>query len=196
MSKTEIFITKAKLIHGDRYDYGKVEYKNNEIKIKLICKEHGEFEQSPKSHLEGRGCNKCGINRIKKAITLSQDEFIKKAKEAHGDKYDYSKINYVNYKTKINIICPKHTEFSQTPKNHLDGQNCPTCASTSKITTDDFIKRAKEIHGNLYDYSNTLYVNTRTNLTITCNEHGDFSKRPLLHLAENGGCPKCCRQKK
>ena len=196
MSKTDIFITKAKAVHGTKYEYNKVDYKNNEIKVIIICNEHGEFEQSPKNHLLGRGCCKCGINRIKKANAFTKDDFIEKAIKVHGEKYDYSKINYVNYDTKITIICPTHNEFNQTPKDHLEGKNCMKCANCSKITTVDYIERAKKIHGELYDYSNTQYINSRTNLIINCKEHGEFSKRPLLHLSPNGGCPVCSCKKK
>jgi len=194
MNKTDIFITKATNIHNNLYDYSNVDYKNNETKVKIICKEHGEFEQSPKNHLDGRGCAKCGVNKTKKAQTLSNDEFIKKAQDIHDDIYDYSKVNYINYNTKVTIICKKHGNFDQTPKNHLDNQGCPTCGNGSKITTDDYIVRSKEIYGDLYDYSDTNYINSRTNLTITCKIHGKFTKRPLLHLKSNGGCPECIKK--
>lgn len=109
MNKTETFIAKATTIHGTTYDYSKVNYKNNEIKITIICKEHGEFEQSPKNHLLGRGCIKCGNNKVKKAHAFTTDEFIEKAKNINGDKYDYSKINYINNDTKITITCSIHS---------------------------------------------------------------------------------------
>ena len=132
---------------------------------------------------------------------LTQDQFIKRATKKHNGYYDYSLVEYIDSKTKVKIICPKHDIFEQQPNNHLHGQRCIGCMGDAVrrakcSSTELFIKKSQKIHGDLYDYSNTIYVNTRTNLTITCNEHGDFSKRPLLHLAENGGCPKCSRQKK
>ena len=104
--KTEEFIKKAKEVHGDKYDYSKVEYKKAIEKICIICPEHGEFWQIPTNHLKGCGCPSCGGN---KKYTL--EIFIKKAREVHGDKYDYSKVDYKKASEKVCIICPKHGEF-------------------------------------------------------------------------------------
>ena len=124
---TADFISKAKKIHGDKYDYSKVNYVNSYTKVCIICPKHGEFWQTPYDHLQGCGCPKCATE--KKAASNSQTtaEFISKAKEIHGDKYDYSKVNYVNARTKVCIICPKHGEFWQLPPNHLIGSGCPKC---------------------------------------------------------------------
>ena len=132
------FIKKAKEIHGDKYDYSKVEYKNSNTKVCIICPEHGEFWQLPYHHLHGCGCSKC---RSKK-MTLTTEEFIERAKEIHGDKYDYSKTEYVDNKTKICIICPIHGEFWQIPLNHLQNKGCPYCGKTKKYTTKEFIESA------------------------------------------------------
>lgn len=137
-SKTSDFISKAKLIHGDKYDYSKVNYVNSKIKINIICPKHGEFHQTPNSHLQGQGCPKCvGLNK-------TNDEWIDEARAIHHDKYDYSNVIYINAKTKINIICPIHGEFSQTPSAHLDGHGCPKCGNLSSIAEDEifnFLKR-------------------------------------------------------
>ena len=126
----ESFIKKAKKIHGDKYDYSKVEYIDSHTKVCIICPEHGEFWQIPNSHLRGSGCPICGqINRTK-TKTLPLNEFIIKAFLVHGDKYDYSKVEYVNAKTKVCIMCPKHGEFWQTPDDHLRGKGCPKCNSS------------------------------------------------------------------
>ena len=125
---TQSFIEDAKQIHGDKYDYSKVEYKGNKIKVCIICYEHGEFWQTPNKHLSSKeGCPKCGdiFNGLKKR--LGTQEFIKRAKQIHGDKYDYSKVEYVTSETKVQIICPKHGEFFQTPNCHLSGHGCPIC---------------------------------------------------------------------
>jgi hypothetical protein len=117
------FISKAKQIHGDTYDYSVTKYLESKGKIKIICPIHGIFEQRASNHLSGKGCIKCH-NKSR----LSNDlEFIEKAKEKHGDRYDYSNLKYVNDKTKIKIICQNHGEFSQKPSNHLFGQGCPIC---------------------------------------------------------------------
>ena len=125
---TEEFIAESRLLHGDRYDYSKVEYINNLTKVCIICPEHGDFWQTPKQHLKGCGCKHCSNINNGKSTMLSNDDFISKAMMVHGDKYDYSKIEYVNYKTNITIVCPTHGVFKQQPCNHLNGEGCPLCS--------------------------------------------------------------------
>lgn len=128
---TEEFIQKARKVHGDKYNYSLVDYKNAHTKIKIICPIHGEFEQRPNNHLDGRGCLKCASQnkgkKISKTNTKNTDYFINKSKEIHGDKYDYSKVNYINNRTKVEIICPKHGSFWQIPNSHKCGSGCPYC---------------------------------------------------------------------
>ena len=126
---TEKFIEDAKKIHGDKYDYSKVEYKNNRTKVCIICPIHGEFWQTPKEHLKGSGCLECSYISLKEKQKLGNDEFIKRANDIHYGKYDYSKVEYINYETPVCIICPKHGEFWQTPHSHLNGVECPYCAN-------------------------------------------------------------------
>ena len=121
---------------------------------------------------------------------LTQDEFIRKANLVHGNKYDYSKVNYVGAESKVCIICPKHGEFWQTPHRHLRGDRCPMCSKRARLNTEEFIRRAKEIHGNKYDYSKVEYVNNNTKVCIICPEHGEFWQTPTSHFAGNG-CPSC-----
>lgn len=121
---------------------------------------------------------------------LTTDEFIEKAKEIHGDKYDYSKVNYENRSTKVCVICPIHGEFWQTPEAHLHKQGCPKCSGNAKLTTEEFIIKAKKRHGDKYDYSKTIYINACTKVCIICPEHGEFWQTPHNHLSGQG-CPKC-----
>jgi rubrerythrin len=123
------FIRSARKVHGDKYDYSKVVYKNNKTDVCIICPIHGEFYQTPNSHLKGRGCPICGGTK-----KSTKEDFIIKAKQVHGDKYDYSKVVYVNNQIKVCIICPIHGEFYQTPKNHLSGQGCPKCSGNKNYT--------------------------------------------------------------
>ena len=123
----EEFIKKAKKIHGDKYDYSKVEYKNYGTKVCIICPEHGEFWQTPNNHLYGYGCKKCANKKLSDRLKLTNIEFIERVKRIHGDKYDYSKVEYDNAHKKVCIICPKHGEFWQTPDKHLRGEGCPFC---------------------------------------------------------------------
>ena len=123
---------------------------------------------------------------------LTQEEFIEKAKQVHGNKYDYSKSVYKNRRTKVCIICPEHGEFWQFPDNHvLNKNNCPYCAKKKKKTTDEFISDAKKIHGNRYDYSKVDYKNAYTKICIICPEHGEFWQTPHSHLGMKCGCKNC-----
>ena len=179
------FIKKAREIHGSKYDYSKVDYKNNRTKVIIICPIHGEFRQKPSNHLQGNTCPKCSVN-----IKLTTEDFIKKAREIYGGKYDYSKVDYKNSKTKVTIICPVHGEFEQKPNNHLSGSGCYKCGGSFKLTTEDFIKKAKAIHGNKYDYSKVDYKNSKTKVTIICPVHGEFEQVPSSHLIGKG-CYEC-----
>lgn len=129
-SNQEEIINKCNLIHNNKYDYSLLKYVNNKTNIIVICPEHGEFEQEANSHIQGSGCPKCFSNRLIRKLSSNNEDFIKKAKNKHGDKYNYSLINYINNKTKINIFCPKHGEFEQIPNNHLRGQGCPICSES------------------------------------------------------------------
>lgn len=184
----ETFIIKAKQIHGDKYDYSKINYINANSKVIIICPIHKEFEQMPNAHLFSSGCLKCSI--IDRAMKI--EDFIIKSNEKHYFKYDYSKINYVNNYTKVNIICNFHKEkytFSQRPGMHLAGQGCPKCASTLK-TTDLFIEQANFIHNKKYNYSESIYTNSDTKIKILCPNHNEFYQRPDAHL-RGAGCPNC-----
>ena len=114
---------------------------------------------------------------------LTQDDFINKARIIHGDKYDYSKVNYMGSENKVCIVCPKHGEFWQTPHRHLMGDKCPKCSVKSKLDNNSFVERARKIHGNKYDYSKVNYVDSLTPVCIICPEHGEFWQRPSAHLS-------------
>ena len=121
---------------------------------------------------------------------MNTEEFINKANKVHNGKYDYSKVEYVNAKTKICIICPEHGEFWQTPHNHLQGQGCPKCSATLKLSKDVFIEISNKKHNGKYDYSKVKYINNRTKVCIICPEHGEFWQTPSNHMY-GYGCAKC-----
>ena len=124
----------------------------------------------------------------------SNDEFIREAQSIHHNRYDYSKVEYTNNKTKVCIVCPEHGEFWQTPSDHLNGKGCPQCAGNVRCDKDTFIEKAKHMHNDRYDYSKVEYVNAHTKVCIICPEHGEFWQTPNNHLNGNG-CPLCKNRK-
>jgi hypothetical protein len=191
MDKTLIFIEKAKKIHGDKYNYSKVDYKKAYIKVIIICDTHGPFEQSPKKHLLNRGCKICNMNKLKFNPTL----FIEKAKQIHNDRYDYSETIYKSSIEKVTIICIAHGPFEQNPSSHLYGNGCPKCGrkecgNKTRSNTDIFVEKAKKVHGDKYNYTKTIYTKSINKIIITCYKHGDFEQLVSQHL-QGRGCFQC-----
>ena len=189
------FIEKSKEVHGDKYDYSKVEYVNDSTKVCIICQKHGEFWIRPHDFFRGHGCSKCFNEKRGSTLRRNKEQFIEKSKEVHGDKYDYSKIEYVNDSTKVCIICPKHGEFWQRPNDHLDGHGCIKCMgdNISKNKTkpyEDFLAIVAKIHNGKYSYDESTYVNRQTKMKIICPKHGEFWQTPHNHLIGQG-CPYC-----
>lgn len=196
---TEQFIKEIQYVHGNIYDYSLVNYINNHTKVCIICSDHGIFKQRPNHHLGGSGCPKCARKINKISITDTTSSFIKKAKNIHGERYDYNKTNYINNHIKICIICPDHGEFWQDPANHLTGHGCPKCANKlkgayQKDTTQSFIEKAKNIHGDKYDYIKVNHTGSKISVCIICPIHGEFWQTPNCHL-NNHGCPACRESK-
>lgn len=126
----EEFVKKARKVHGDKYDYSKSVYITARKPIEIICKEHGSFFQTPDNHTRGQGCPKCKNKKFEIIYLKSKEQFIEDAKKTHGDKYDYSLVDYKNSKTKVKIICPRHGEFLQIPSSHIKRQGCPMCKNS------------------------------------------------------------------
>lgn len=126
-------------------------------------------------------------------IKVTLESYIEKAKQAHGDKYDYSNTVYASARTKISIICPIHGEFEQLARAHLRGSGCQLC-SDNKVAqaqaSSDFVSKSQAIHGDKYIYDLVDYKNNKTKVKILCREHGEFEQSPNSHLAGNG-CAKC-----
>ncbi len=193
---TDDFIRKAKDIHGDKYDYSEVDYKNQYTPVKIICPIHGPFMQTA-HHLRGAGCNKCGQIRSNEKQTRSGDDFIRKVKEVHGDKYDFSKTNYTKALDKVIVTCPKHGDFQLRADHLLRGQGCRECAhelvgQKNSLTQDEFLVKAKKIHGDKYDYSKVEYSGINNPITIICPIHGEFEQTPNHH-SSGSGCSFCSR---
>ena len=214
MSQDE-FISKSHATHDAKriekgkepYNYSKVNYKNVKTKVEIVCPEHGIFLSTPENHLKGSGCAKCAGNE-----KSSNSKFIQDAHKVHDAKriekgkepYNYSRVNYKNAVTKVEIVCPEHGPFLQRPHSHLRGDGCGKCVGKNR-TTDEFIQAAKKVHNEKrkinekepYNYSEVHYVDTRTKVVIICDEkyengekHGPFLQTPNSHL-RGDGCPIC-----
>ena len=199
------FISKAIAKHGNNYDYSKVKYVNCKTKIDIVCRKHGIFSQRPKEHIYGAGCPSCarevsnsviGSATGPKLTKKARNAFVEKANTVHGSRYDYSEVEYLGCKHKVKIRCPEHGVFLQTPNLHLYGNGCPECAkltraNENRITTEEFIAAAREVHGDKYDYSKVKYVHHKKLVTIICPAHGEFRQAPNGHLYNSKGCSRC-----
>lgn len=188
-------LSRFKEVHGEKYDYSKVVYKKMHSNVSIVCPIHGEFLQTPHSHLAGQGCPKCGIDSRAEKRRDTTESFIKKARLVHGDKYDYSKVVYVGSQDGVTITCPIHGEFQMRPNSHLMGEGCRRCKNEklSKIFSDStevFIKKAKSVYGDKYDYSLVEYNGSYIPVNIICKKHGVFAAVPNGFL-QGHGCPTC-----
>jgi hypothetical protein len=188
MIKTEEFIEKSRKLFP-KYDYSKVEYKNNITKVEIICPIHGEFLQYPKSLLKGIGCKKC--SNIKKS--MSPKKVIENIKNIHGDIFDFSQFEYKNSYTKIKLKCKIHNHLFETAYGSLQkGRNgCKFCRKNKlSYSNDEFIIECCKKHNNLYDYSKVIYDGSFSKIEIICPKHGSFYQTATDHLRGHG-CKKC-----
>ena len=190
------FVEKGNIIHVNKYDYTKVNIISYKTKVCIICPIHGEFEQTIGNHLSGKGCPKCGRVATIQSHKKDINHFLKKAKEIHGDKYDYTKVVYKGCREKVCIVCPKHGEFWQTPSNHYKF-GCKDCGfeiKTSKSikSFNDYEEIIYNIHGDIYEYDKTIYVNYHTPMKILCKKCGNYFFQSLSkHITSKHGCPIC-----
>lgn len=191
----EGFLERAMGVHGDCYNYSKTVYINSKTPVTIVCKKHGEFVQRPSHHLDNKGCPLCGRESNGKAHKKSIEHFLEKAKEKHGQTYDYSKVVYNGSKSPVTIICKIHGEFVQRADHHWNGCGCPQCTYDGyrklyQNSTEHFVSKSTEIHGDRYDYSLVNYVNRQTKVDIICKYHGIFSQSADTHM-KGSGCPNC-----
>jgi hypothetical protein len=200
----EEFIFEAEKKHIDAnnkpiYIYTQVDYINAKTKVKIECKVHGNFEQTPDNHLKGKGCSKCYGN-VKKTNSSFVFEAEKKHIDIKGETlYDYKKVIYQGMNKNVIIICKVHGNFEQTPNNHLKGHGCAKCYGNEKKTIKEFIFESEKKHidengESLYDYSKVFldFKNNQTKVKLLCKieGHGEFMQSPNVHL-KGSGCPKC-----
>lgn len=200
MDKLDKFLKKVQKVHGDAVDTSKVEYVDSQTKVCLIChkkdkygNEHGEYWQTPAACVRGNTCPKCANERRGKRPEdrMTTEKYIIREREVFGEKYDLSKVQYIDANTKMCFICPEHGEFWMLPYGHLSGQGCPKCAGRN-LTTEDVVKRFKKENskGDYYIYDLVNFKDMKTKVCIICPEHGEFWQKPSDHL-RNRGCPKC-----
>ena len=171
---TETFIEKAKKIHGEKYDYSKVNYVNNKTDITIICPIHGEFQQKPYKHLIGHGCQKCGNIQKNAERKLKFKNIVERANKIHNNKYQYIEEEISNLHNKIRIICPVHGEFKQIAEDHLNGHGCPNCNESRlerevRISLEENnIKYEKQKKFDWLDKQTIDYYLPSFNITIEC----------------------------
>ena len=195
------YIKKANYVHNNFFNYEKCNFKTVNDKIIVTCPLHGDFTIKANNHLAGQGCPVCAKKKIKHNICLlpkrnastkrlTTEEFVEKAKKIHGEKYSYENTVYIKSNQKVNVTCPLHGNFLVTPNHLLSGRGCPQCGKNYQLTTEEFVEKAKKIHGEKYSYENAEYKTTHERLIITCLIHGNFLQSPANHLTGKG-CPLC-----
>lgn len=182
----QLFESRCAEKHNGKYDYSKTMFTKSHDTVTVLCPLHGEFTIKAYSHLQGVGCAKCGIERVVKKRRLPLSEILKRAREVHGNKYDYTQCTITNFQP----VCRLHGVFKQSYKAHCNGQGCPKCNVGGKLSTASFVKRCQQYHGDKYDYSCTVYEGFKNQVMINCPSHGVFSQLPEVHL-RGSGCPKC-----
>lgn len=191
------FIKKCKTVHGDKYDYSQTIYTNALTKLIITCPQHGDFTKIPNKHIvDKQGCPECGVDSTKEKLRADVGEILGKFRQVHGDTYNYSKVLYSNYKDKVIIGCSIHGDFEKSPGHHLNGQGCPQCSLIGKPqhqarTLGEFLELAHSVHGDKYDYSNSIYINCKTPIEIICKKHGSFTIPAEAHTTFRSGCSAC-----
>lgn len=188
---TDEFLQRSRDIHGHRYDYSRVVYEHSQIRVEIVCTEHGSFFQTPAVHLSGSGCRHCAFINVAAKKTMTTEEFVAASVAVHDDKYDYSRTIYTGSGETVEIVCKEHGSFFQKATIHLATKDCcPKCRGKI-LSFDDFVSKAKAIHGDVYDYSLVRYIGSKQKVDILCKDHGVFQQTPHNHTAGKHGCPTC-----
>lgn len=181
--------------HNNKYTCDLSKYVDQNTLILIVCPIHGEFQQKPVYHLHGRGCPECGRHSGNSTNTTSK--VIARIEKEFPNMYITSKVKYVDQYTGITLGC-KHcgNDFTIRTKSLFNGVGCPNCAKKSTVLTkNQFLIKARDTHGNVYDYTNTVIRYSTDNIIIRCPIHGEFTQRQNTHL-EGHGCPECGKVKK
>ena len=189
----ETFIEKANRKHGGKFKYHLVDYINSLTKVKIECLNGHIFEQTPGHHLNGDGCRKC------RGYYRTQEDFIILSNTKFSENpFGFSKLKFINMGTSVILICPNNHEFEVVPTYHLGNDSNGGCKKCQQIecskrnsyTQDEWIYLVNTNHQRVYSYIKVNYINSQTNVIITCPKHGDFQQSPASHLSGQG-CPKC-----
>lgn len=195
----EDYLRRAEEVHGTTYDHGLIQFTRMHDRIVVVCRNHGQFSPTAVNYLAGRGCKVCGTSRAAAARTpklvFQVDEVLARFHETHGDQYDYTSVVYEHSNRHVTIVCRRHGAFLQTPSGHWAGKGCPECGRLTRaesliLTTEEAVARFRQLHGDRYDYADTVYDRFRRRVTIRCKRHGPFLQSPQAHL-EGKGCPRC-----
>ena len=188
----EQVINKAKLVHNSIYDYSNfTSYKNNKQKIHIICKLHGSFYKKVDSHLAGLGCTKCSSDDYNSKLIAA---FISKANTVHNNQYSYLTDKNFSSNKKVIVICNSHGKYISFKWSHLKGSKCPKCVKENrKLSVDEFLSKANEVHSNKYDYSESKINFVNNKIKIICHKHGSFWQRTGPHIYAKHGCPNCSK---
>jgi len=184
-------------VWGDRYTYKADEFPvTKRSNITILCKKHGIFTQRIDHHIAGHGCPECGRLAVKEYRTMAFVTFVGKAHERHGQAYEYDAESYTICSNPVTITCSKHGVFQQIGSAHLSGHKCPGCAKEgATYSTEQFISKANEVHGDHYTYKDTVYIKSTVKVAIGCRIHGNFLQEPRQHLSGEG-CPECGNYRK
>ena len=192
----EEFVSRSTAVHRGRYDYSKAIYTIGDEEVIIICPAHQEFTQKAESHLAGKGCKLCANEENgRRRRELGSKGFFARVKDVHGDRYDLSKAVYSGIYEDLIAICPVHKDFTISAASLVNGRGCIDCGRErtrlARVgSTEQFIEKAKKVHGGKYIYENVEYINAKTPIIITCSKHGEFSQLPDNHLCGNG-CSAC-----
>lgn len=189
------FIDRSNELHEFKYTYDNSEITNSNSDVIVTCLEHGDFTVNARRHYTKsikQGCPKC-INYER----IDLQEFIRRSVQVHGEKYHYGKVEYLGSGKQVILTCPEHGDFSVTPSLHYGPRKvgCTKCSNKAQLGTKEFIERAKGIHGEKYDYTETVYTSTQGKVKITCPKHGVFLVRASEHIGKSAtGCKWCSRE--
>jgi hypothetical protein len=201
LTQTQI-IERFNKIHNNFYDYSKVNYVNDNVKVLIACPIHGEFKQRPADHArQKQGCPQCGIIKNTDSKRHGLENFIKilekKTSKQFVENLDFTEAVYKSMHEKIKLTCrSSNNKFWQVPSSLVKGICCVSCNKNKHIIkqaprkTKEFIQKAKKIHGNLYDYSKTIFKGYKEQVDIICKIHGSFKQKMSDHIS-GCGCQTC-----